>query len=297
MEPEWVADQFVLKQAAYTGTHCVVYQAKEAAIRKRVCAKFEEQESRLRTEARAYRILGTKPGVPQCCWFGRHKKGHVLVTEWIGPSLEQLIVECSGHFSLGTVLHLADQLISRLELLHSRSLLHRNLEPRNCLVHSRLVHLIDFALCKQYQDRSSQQHIPYAEGKTTVGHARFASVSAMLGIEQSSRDDLEALGYMLIYFLRGHLPWQGLQANNNRDKFQRVLERKMSVSLALLCHDCPHEFCEYLTYTRALRFEERPDYSYLRSLFRSLSHRLELSPVFDWERESNELLNTNRLEV
>jgi serine/threonine protein kinase len=146
------------------------------------------------------------------------------------------------------------------------------------------VYIIDFGLAKKYRDTRTHQHIPYRENKNLTGTARYASINTHLGIEQSRRDDLESLGYVLMYFNRGSLPWQGLRAATKRQKYERISEKKMSTPIEELCRGFPAEFATYLNYCRTLRFDEKPDYSYLRQLLRNLFHRqgFTYDYVFDW---------------
>ncbi|KAG7252792.1 hypothetical protein CRUP_009423 [Coryphaenoides rupestris] len=147
-----------------------------------------------------------------------------------------------------------------------------------------LVYIIDFGLAKKYRDARTHQHIPYRENKNLTGTARYASINTHLGIEQSRRDDLESLGYVLMYFNLGSLPWQGLKAATKRQKYERISEKKMSTPIEVLCKGYPSEFATYLNFCRSLRFDDKPDYSYLRQLFRNLFHRQGFSYdyVFDW---------------
>jgi casein kinase 1 alpha len=144
--------------------------------------------------------------------------------------------------------------------------------------------LIDFGLAKKYRDVRTRQHIPYREDKNLTGTARYASINAHLGIEQSRRDDMESMGYVLTYFNRSSLPWQGLKAATKRQKYERISEKKMSTPVDTLCKGFPAEFSMYLNYCRGLRFEEAPDYMYLRQLFRILFRTLNhiYDYVFDW---------------
>ncbi|ETO16465.1 casein kinase 1, partial [Reticulomyxa filosa] len=146
------------------------------------------------------------------------------------------------------------------------------------------IYVIDFGLAKRYRDPRTHRHIPYVEGKSLTGTARYASINTHLGIEQSRRDDLESLGYVLMYFNRGQLPWQGLKANTKKDKYNRIAEKKMSTPVDTLCKHFPTEFATFLNYCRALRFDDKPDYAYLRRLFRDLFFRQGYAADyrFDW---------------
>ena len=124
----------------------------------------------------------------------------------------------------------------------------------------------------------------FREDKNLTGTARYASINAHLGIEQSRRDDMESLGYVLMYFNRGSLPWQGLKAATKKQKYEKISEKKMSTPVEVLCKGFPAEFAMYLNYCRGLRFEEGPDYMYLRQLFRILFRTLnhQYDYTFDW---------------
>ncbi|MBZ3888312.1 Coiled-coil domain-containing protein 57 [Sciurus carolinensis] len=227
-------------------------------------------------------------GIPTIRWCGAEGDYNVMVMELLGPSLEDLFNFCSRKFSLKTVLLLADQMISRIEYIHSKNFIHRDVKPDNFLMglgkKGNLVYIIDFGLAKKYRDARTHQHIPYRENKNLTGTARYASINTHLGIEQSRRDDLESLGYVLMYFNLGSLPWQGLKAATKRQKYERISEKKMSTPIEVLCKGYPSEFATYLNFCRSLRFDDKPDYSYLRQLFRNLFHRQGFSYdyVFDW---------------
>ncbi|CAJ1340053.1 unnamed protein product [Effrenium voratum] len=172
--------------------------------------------------------------------------------------------------------------------MHAKNFIHRDIKPDNFLIglgkKANQVHIIDFGLAKKYRDPKTQQHIPYRENKALTGTARYASVNTHLGIEQSRRDDLEAVGYVLMYFNRGSLPWQGLKANSKKEKYEKIMEKKMSTPIEVLCKHFPCEFATYLNYCRSLRFEDRPDYAYLRRLLKDLFFRegYQYDFVFDW---------------
>uniref|UniRef100_A0A1I8IAX7 Casein kinase I isoform alpha n=2 Tax=Macrostomum lignano TaxID=282301 RepID=A0A1I8IAX7_9PLAT len=256
-----------------------------------IAVKLESQKARhpqLLYESKLYKLLQGGIGIPHVRWFGVEKDYNVLVMDLLGPSLEDLFSFCSRRFTMKTVLMLADQMINRIEYVHNKNFIHRDIKPDNFLMgigrHCNKVFIIDFGLAKKFRDSRSGKHIPYREDKNLTGTARYASINAHLGIEQSRRDDMEALGYVLMYFNRGSLPWQGLQANTKKQKYQKISEKKMSTPVESLCKGFPAEFTMYLNYCRGLRFEEAPDYMYLRQLFRILFRTLnhQFDYTFDW---------------
>jgi serine/threonine protein kinase len=182
---------------------------------------------------------------------------------------------------------LADQLIRRLEYLHERNLVHRDVKPDNFLMgvgkKSNVVYVIDFGLAKKYRDSRYGTHLEYRENKQLTGTARYASLSTHLGIEQSRRDDLESLGYVLLYLLRGGLPWQGLKAKDKNQKYSRITDKKIVTPIEELIAGYPDEFGVYLNYCRSLKFEEKPDYRYLRGLFRTLFFERGYTYDFAWD--------------
>ncbi|XP_017190669.1 casein kinase 1-like protein 6 isoform X1 [Malus domestica] len=288
-----IAGKFKLGRKIGSGSFGELYLGVNVQTGEEVAVKLEPVKTKhpqLHYESKLYLLLQGGTGIPHLKWFGVEVDYNIMVIDLLGPSLEDLFNYCNRKFTLKTVLMLADQLINRVEYMHSKGFLHRDIKPDNFLMglgrKANQVYAIDFGLAKKYRDLQTHKHIPYRENKNLTGTARYASVNTHLGIEQSRRDDLESLGYVLMYFLRGRLglPWQGLKAGTKKQKYDKISEKKITTPIEVLCKSHPAEFVSYFHYCRALRFEDKPDYSYLKRLFRDLFIRegYQFDYVFDW---------------
>ncbi|XP_017495042.1 PREDICTED: casein kinase I-like, partial [Rhagoletis zephyria] len=216
----YVGKKFRLVRKIGSGSFGQIFQGIDMDTREEVAIKLEDTKTmfpQLNLEHKIYKAVGHYAGIPKVKWFGQEGDYTILVMELLGDNLETLFNYCGRQFSLKTVLMLADKMLMRLENLHTCNYIHRDLKPENFLmgtgVNKNQLYLIDFGLGKKYRDvvGNARRHIPNRGGKSLTGTARYASVNAHIGNEQSRRDDLESLGYLFIYFLNGWLPWQNMK--------------------------------------------------------------------------------------
>jgi casein kinase 1 len=280
------------------GSFGVIFEGTNLLNNQQVAIKFEPRKSdapQLRDEYRTYKILVGCPGIPNVYYFGQEGLHNILVIDLLGPSLEDLFDHCNRRFSIKTVVMVAKQMLSRVQTIHEKNLIYRDIKPDNFLIgrpgtkHANVIHVVDFGMAKQYRDPKTKQHIPYRERKSLSGTARYMSINTHLGREQSRRDDLEALGHVFMYFLRGGLPWQGLKAATNKQKYEKIGEKKQLTAIKDLSEGFPDEFSKYLSYVRNLGFEDTPDYDYLRDLFtQALKSTGEVEDgEYDWMKLNN----------
>lgn len=274
-----------------SGSFGQIYIAKDPQADREVAVKLEIKDTKhpqLVYEAKLLKLLQGAAGIAEVYHYDVEAEHTVMVMELMGPSLEDVFNLCRRRLSLKSTVMLADQMLLRIEYFHSKNYIHRDIKPDNFLVgrgpKSNIVYIIDFGLAKKYRNPATGEHGPYRENKNLTGTARYASLNAHLGLEQSRRDDLEAIGYVLVYFFKGSLPWQGIKAVGKQDKYAAIMEKKLVTPFAELCAGMPEEFATYLEYTRNLRFDEDPDYRYMRWLFQNLfrTEKFDNDGCFDW---------------
>ncbi|KAI0096278.1 casein kinase I isoform delta [Nemania sp. FL0031] len=282
-----IRDRYRVNRRIGKGGVGLVYSGTDIHTGNDVAIKLVEEVGgkELEPEVYAYEELAGEIGIPRVYLHQVEDRYNVLIFELLGPSLEDLFNYCSRKFSLKTILLIADQAICRIERIHRR-FLHRDIKPGNFLLgtgkQGNILYTIDFGLSTIFPGHYS---VPRFEGSHFVGTFDFASIDSHMGLEQSWGADLESLGYMLIYFARGSLPWQGLSAETVDQEGELIKQMKNNSSAEELCQGVlPPEFAKYLDYTRSLSFRQKPNYRYLRNLFRARfrSEGFKYDNIFDW---------------
>ncbi|KAG5498851.1 hypothetical protein JKF63_03140 [Porcisia hertigi] len=266
-----IGGRFRIQERLGSGAFGEVFKGFEVNTGHPVAMKIEltkdDHRSHLNLENRVYKRFNECPitvGIPKSYYCGCEGEYTVMVMDLLGPSLEDLFDLCNRRFNVKTVCMLGIQIIQRLQYLHSVGYLHRDIKPENFVMglgpYSHIVYVIDVGLSKAWRD-STGKHIPCAEGKTLTGTARYVSINTHNGLEQSRRDDLESVSYLLSYFMRGSLPWQGLKLSKRDSHFESIRDIKIATSPAELCRGYPCQLATYVEYARSLEFEAEPDYN------------------------------------
>ena len=265
-----------------------------------LCAfKFEKKRYGRRSllKAEAEIMKGLKGyGIPRIMSYIEQDDYNIMIMELLGKSLEGLAKQYSDEkLSLKTVCMLGIEMLKILKIIHEKHYIHRDIKPDNFAIgysdQSKL-YLIDFGLAKQYRSAKTLKQKPMQKNKRLTGTARYASINALRGCDQSRRDDLESAGYVIAYLLRGNLPWQGILVKSKDEKYAKILYRKENVTSESLFIGFPKELSTYMDYCKNLGYEEEPNYEYLSNLFKDIitnNLKEEIDYKYDWLKNDIDL--------
>ena len=290
-----IFSKYLIRKKIGKGSFGTVYQGINTSNNEKIALKVEKREKNdsgtLENEALRLVYLQGE-GVPCVYCYGNNLYHNLLVEELLGKSLEDLFNLYGKPFSLKTVCVLGIEMIKRIQYIHSKYYIHRDIKPDNFMIgrgqNEKKIYIIDFGLAKKYYSVSKAQHIKFITGKHLIGTARYCGRNAHRGYEQGRRDDIESIGYVLMYFLLGVLPWQGLKVRKNEDHFEKIAQKKYSTSFEELTSGQPEEFLLYFKHVEKLEFEDQPNYIYLIGLFQKVIDKYctDCFYDFDWKKDT-----------
>ena len=261
-----------------------------------IAIKVEDSSNRshLHAEFEILKEIQGGIGIPRIFKYRQGQKHNYLIMELLGKSIEKLFSENEKCFTYKTIFQIGYQMIERIQYVHYKGYIHRDIKPGNFVIgrgeKNKIIYIIDFGLSKKYIDLETNKHIPYKEGKGLTGTARYVSLFTHYGIEQARRDDIESIAYNLIYFAKGKLPWQGVKTKNKKEKHKKIMESKLANTPGILCMGLPDEFEKLLKYSRKLEFEEEPDYKGIKLMFKNyiLNNGDTMNMEFEWNQNKSE---------
>jgi len=266
-----------------------VYLTKRIKDGKFFAMKVEKNNLKNKSlEAEAYFLYILQGfGIPKFISYGRNKNYNILIETLLDKSLIELM-ENRKKLSLKDVCLIGIQILERLEWIHSKNIIYRDIKPQNFLIGKddpNVIYIIDFGLCKKYRSSKTGKHILPRKNEYIYGTIKYSSVHALSQKESSRRDDIISLGYMLIYLFKGSLPWDFEMKKFNIQIYKKILYLKKTNSNGTLFNNLPKEFAEYINYSNNLKFEQEPNYKYLCSLFKKILFGLKFdykNMTFSW---------------
>lgn len=294
MQGKIVGNVYHLDYKIGAGSFGEIWHATHVNSNEKYAIKFEDVNinlPQLILECKIYLWLQSDPAsltqsIPLVRYYATEGEKNIMVMDLLSDNLESLFRKCNRKFTMKTVIMIADQILKRIEYIHYRRIIHRDIKPENFTIglkpNAHKIYIIDFGLSKKVMNQNGE-HIRYIENKGITGTARYASIFTHQGIEQSRRDDLETLGYMLVYFLKGSLPWMNAPGKDTNERYQKIGEIKQATTVETLCYGLPDQFVEYMQYVRRIKFDEKPNYDFCRGLFKDIAKEQGISYDFEFD--------------
>lgn len=283
---------YIITRYISSGSFGDVFEAKHKTSNKLVALKIpvkteeKDGEESIIEESKIYKSLSNPERGIANMKIIKHDDKKIIVMDLLGSSLEKLL-ETHKKFGLKTIIHLAIEMIDTVKYIHKCGYIHRDIKPDNFVLgydDPKKLYLIDFGLAKMYIDKYGN-HNEYKNIKKFCGTARYASISAHRYREQSRKDDLESIGYILIYLYKGKLPWQGIKEKDKKTRYKLIGKMKREITEEQLCKNMPKEFLVFLKYVRNLDFDEKPHYTSLINMFKKLyMSRNYTDDLLEWEK-------------
>ena len=261
--PSVVAEFFEVKGVLGQGAFGIVLEAQDSRTGATVAIKLERIDAefpQLLYETRILQELAGNRGIPKFIWYGYDNVNNILIVERLNCTLEQLRVREGGRLPVEYLNGIGLQALQRLKIFHDAGFAYRDVKPDNFMLKHKVLHIIDYGLCKRVVDPITGVHIPFRTDKELAGTPRYASIGAHAGEEQARRDDIESFVYMMVFLATGTLPWV-----SKRGSVEAV---KLETSVDALCAGLPPAWAATLRYARALEFEQAPNWPKLLDLWR-----------------------------
>ena len=269
---------FISSNIIGKGSFGVIYKGEIMKTKEPIAIKEEKSTNKklLLNEYKIIEQLQEGRGIIKVHSYFSNEKCDYIVMEYMNKNLDDVFEYNKYQFSIKNILIVANHILDIIEFIHSKGFIHRDIKPENFLINkdNKSLKIIDFGLSLRYIDEKTKEHIEQITHKSLIGTPIFASINNHMGLEQSRRDDLESFGYMIAYFCKGILPWQGLFAKSKKEKYEKIKRIKVSYKKSLeLFKMLPYEFTEYMKYVYNLEFKEEPNYKYIRDIFNSIWKR------------------------